>query len=254
MGEWLHLVSFDWFCFEDYLSFLHFEPVFVFRAEVSLLEAVYTWVLFLIHPTTLCLLTGEFTSFAYRVINKWGLSTAILIFSFSLLYIYLHVAFSLYLSAVLVWWLSKMFFPVPPFLCLCFCSTFMFCGYNENCMKCLKCKVIHFLLFAFYLHLPIPFHSFSFPLLCFCCLKLCVQSLSHVRLFATPWIAAYQTSLSFTISRSLLKFMSVESVMLFNHLIFCLPPSLAFNLSQYENLFQWVGTSHQVAKVLELQH
>lgn len=85
-GVWLHLVSFDWFCFEYYLSFLHFEPVFVLRAEVSLLETVYTWVLFLIHPTTLCLLTGEFTSFAYRVINEWGLSTAILIFCFSLLY------------------------------------------------------------------------------------------------------------------------------------------------------------------------
>ena len=48
-----------------------------------------------------------------------------------------------------------------------------------------------------------------------------VQSLSHVQLFLTPWTAAYQASLSFTISQSLLKLMSIESVMLFNHLILC---------------------------------
>ena len=48
-----------------------------------------------------------------------------------------------------------------------------------------------------------------------------VQSLSRVQLFATPWTAACQASLSFTISWSLLKFMSIESVMLFNHLILC---------------------------------
>ena len=46
-----------------------------------------------------------------------------------------------------------------------------------------------------------------------------VQSLSHVRLFATPWTAACQASLSFTISRSLLELMSIELVMPSNHLI-----------------------------------
>ena len=50
-----------------------------------------------------------------------------------------------------------------------------------------------------------------------------VQSLSHVQLFVTPWIAAHQASLSFTISQSLLKLMSVESVMPSNHLILCCP-------------------------------
>ena len=45
------------------------------------------------------------------------------------------------------------------------------------------------------------------------------EYLSRVQLFATPWTEACQTSLSFTISQSLLKFMSVESVMLSNHLI-----------------------------------
>ena len=50
-----------------------------------------------------------------------------------------------------------------------------------------------------------------------------VQSLNHVRLFATPWITALQASLSITNSRSLLKFMPIESVMPSNHLIFYRP-------------------------------
>ena len=43
----------------------------------------------------------------------------------------------------------------------------------------------------------------------------------HVRLFTTPWAEAHQVSLSFAISQSLLKFMSIASVMLSNHLILC---------------------------------
>ena len=50
-----------------------------------------------------------------------------------------------------------------------------------------------------------------------------IQLLSHVPLFATPWIAARQASLSITNSQSLLKLMSVESVMSFSHLILCRP-------------------------------
>ena len=57
-----------------------------------------------------------------------------------------------------------------------------------------------------------------------------VQLLSHVRLFATPWSAAHQASLSITSSQNLLKLMSIESEMTFNHLILChpflLPPSI----------------------------
>ena len=52
---------------------------------------------------------------------------------------------------------------------------------------------------------------------------LSVQSLSHVRMSATPWTAACQTSLPMTNSRSLLKLMSIESVMPSNHLILCRP-------------------------------
>ena len=52
-----------------------------------------------------------------------------------------------------------------------------------------------------------------------------VQSLSHVQLFVTPWTEAHKASLSITNSRSLLKLMSIESVMPSNHLILC-PPLL----------------------------
>ena len=81
-----------------------------------------------------------------------------------------------------------------------------------------------------------------------------VQPLSHVRLFATPWTAACQASLSITNSQSLLKLMSIESVMPSHPVSSPSPP--AFNLSQHQSLFKWVSSSHQVAKVLEfhLQH
>ena len=50
-----------------------------------------------------------------------------------------------------------------------------------------------------------------------------VQSLSHIPLFVTPWTAACQALLSFTISWSLLKLMSIDSIMLSNHLFLCCP-------------------------------
>ena len=57
-----------------------------------------------------------------------------------------------------------------------------------------------------------------------------VQSLSSVRLFATPWTAARQASLSITKSQSLLKLMSTESVMPSNHLILCCPLLLLLSI------------------------
>ena len=65
-----------------------------------------------------------------------------------------------------------------------------------------------------------------------------VQSLSRVRLFATPRTAACQASLSITNSRSLPKLMSIESVMPSNHLILCLPlllPSIFPNIRVFSN-------------------
>ena len=66
-----------------------------------------------------------------------------------------------------------------------------------------------------------------------------VQSLSCVRLFATPWTAARQASLSITNSWSLLKLVAIESVMPSNHLILCrplfLPPSIFPSIRLFSN-------------------
>ena len=75
-----------------------------------------------------------------------------------------------------------------------------------------------------------------------------VGLLSHVRLFATPWTAARQASLSFTNSRSLLKLMSIESVMLSIHLVLSSPSSLLSVFPSVRIFFNWVGSLHQVAK------
>ena len=89
------------------------------------------------------------------------------------------------------------------------------------------------------------FDSFSLYHLCIYRFFLCdyyglvVQSLSRVRLFATPWTAAHQASLSFTVSWSLLKLMSIESVMPSNHLILCHPllllPSIFPSIRVFSN-------------------
>ena len=66
-----------------------------------------------------------------------------------------------------------------------------------------------------------------------------VQSLSHVWLFVTPWTAARQASLSITNSWSLLKLMSIESMIPYNHLILCcpllLPPSIFPSIRVFSN-------------------
>ena len=76
-----------------------------------------------------------------------------------------------------------------------------------------------------------------------------VQSLSCVM---TPWTAAHQASLSFTISQSFLRLMSIESVMLLPISSSATSP-FCFNLAQHQSLFQWAGSSHQVGKGLELR-
>ena len=66
-----------------------------------------------------------------------------------------------------------------------------------------------------------------------------VQLLNHVQLFAIPWTAAHQASLSITNSRSLLKLMSIKSVMPSNHLILCCPlllmPSIFPSIRVFSN-------------------
>ena len=74
-----------------------------------------------------------------------------------------------------------------------------------------------------------------------------VQSLSHIQLFVTPWTAARQAFWSFTVSLSLLKLMSIESVMPSNHLILCHPllflPSIFSSIRVFSNesvlLIRW---------------
>ena len=82
-----------------------------------------------------------------------------------------------------------------------------------------------------------------------------VQLLSRVWLFANPWTVPCQASLSNTNSRSPPKLMSIELGIPSNHLILCCPllllPSIL--LSQHQGFFQWVSSSHQVAKGLEFQ-
>ena len=74
----------------------------------------------------------------------------------------------------------------------------------------------------------------TFPLL-----AVVIQSFSHIWVFATPWTAAPQASLFFTISQSLFKFMSMESMMLSNHLIPChsllLLPSIFPSIRVFSN-------------------
>ena len=81
-----------------------------------------------------------------------------------------------------------------------------------------------------------------------------VQSLSHVRLFATPWIAAHQASLSITNTWSSLKLMSIELMMPSSHLILCHPllllPPIPPNIRVFpkkSQLFSWDGQSTGVS-------
>ena len=79
---------------------------------------------------------------------------------------------------------------------------------------------------------------------------LIVQTLSRIWFCATSWTAASQALLSSTVSPSLFTFMSVESTVPSHPLS---PTSrVALRIPQHQGLFPCVGSSHQVAKVLEL--
>ena len=86
-----------------------------------------------------------------------------------------------------------------------------------------------------------------------CKYNIIVQSLSCVLLFATPWTAAHQDFLSFTISQSLLKLVSVESVMSSNHLILCHPLLFLPSIFPSSRFFSNESALHiKMAKLLEL--
>ena len=84
----------------------------------------------------------------------------------------------------------------------------------------------------------------------FCCCCWVAQSCLTL---VTPWTAAHQASLSFTDSWSLLKLMSIDSVMPSNHLILCCPFFSCPQSFPLSGSFQLVSSLHQMAKGLELQ-
>ena len=101
-----------------------------------------------------------------------------------------------------------------------------------------------------YVELSAKFLGFydSFAIICSVIVNIVVvQSLSHVQLFAIPWSAAHQVSLSFTISLSLLTLLFIESMMPSNHLIICHPllllcsifPSIRVFSNESALLFRW---------------
>ena len=136
--------------------------------------------------------------------------------------------------------------PLGP-LCYAYC-------YQVHCFFPLLFEIIWYLSFSLTSQSPSRTGQGRWCKYLYILLLFVVQSLSQVWLFVTPWTAACQASLSFTISQSLLKLMSIESVMLSNHLILCHPLLLLPSIvSQHQGLFQWVGSSHQVAKILKLQ-
>ena len=114
-------------------------------------------------------------------------------------------------------------------------SEVVFISFNSFFFFCL-----YFILFPpFYL----PSHlSYLLPQLFYCWFPpvqfSSVQSLSRVRLFATPWIAARQATLSITNSWSSPSLMSIKSVMPSSHLILSSPSPPAPNPSQHQSLFQ----------------
>ena len=96
-----------------------------------------------------------------------------------------------------------------------------------------------------------------------CCVNFCctvklfwyivaIQSLSHVRLFVIPWTAARQISLHHLLEFAQTQVHWLGDAIQPSHPLSS-PSSPAFSLFQHQSLFQWVGSSHQVAKVLELQ-
>ena len=92
---------------------------------------------------------------------------------------------------------------------------------------------------------PFNDHSLSLEHLCsLLCLLVAVQSFSHVWLSVIPWIAAHQASLCFSISWSLLKLMSFESVMLSNHFILCFPLPLLPSIFPGIKAFSKESTLH----------
>ena len=125
-------------------------------------------------------------------------------------------------------------------LCLyfCFVSKIIYINFFRFHVCALLYSFVFLLLTYFTLYNTLG-PSVSIKMTQFCFFFSSVQSLFHVQLFATPWTAARQASLSITNSQSLPKLMSIESVMPSNHLILChpllLPPSIVPSIRVFSN-------------------
>ena len=123
----------------------------------------------------------------------------------------------------------------PSFLSFFLCFPFLFCTLRWNTFRVSWTMTAQ----------VCPSHN-SWNMFCCCC------SVTKPCLTLHPcWTAVCQASLSFTVSQSLLKLKPIELVK--PTLPLLLPSPVAFNLSHHWSLFQWVSSSHQVAKLLELQ-
>ena len=110
------------------------------------------------------------------------------------------------------------------------------CTKSYNVLGCFFNSILYFNMPLFYC-MQVYFINFCYCIVCQYVKS--VQSLSHVQLSVTPWTAACQAFLSITNSRSLLKFMSIESVTPSNYLILCcsllLPPSIFPRIRVFSN-------------------
>ena len=125
------------------------------------------------------------------------------------MYICVYICMYMYILCTYMCVYVCMYTHVYVYICICIYVCIYVCVYFYICIY-------------IYVNIYICKYIFKFISL--------VQLLGHVRLLATPWTAAHQASLSITNSQSLLKLMSIESVMPSNHLILCcpllLPPSI----------------------------
>ena len=127
--------------------------------------------------------------------------------------------------------------PLGP-LCYAYC-------YQVHCFFPLLFEIIWYLSFSLSSQSPSRTGQGRWCKYLYILLLFVVQSLSQVWLFVTPWTAACQASLSFTISQSLLKFISIESVMPSSHLILCCP--LLLLLSIFPSIRVFSNISHLFA-------
>ena len=128
------------------------------------------------------------------------------------------------------------------------CFFFFFTNLRGKLMYIINCAEVEFLylLDVLLLFLYICTYVWVYEIISYALLLLSHQ-------VVTPWTAVHQASLSLTISQSLLKLMSIESVMPSNHFILCRPLLFLPSIFPSIRVFQGISSLHQVAKILERQ-